>query len=181
MFWQLKRKKMKVVLASENPVKMNAVESGFKAFFRNVELECISTASGVSAQPLTDKETILGARNRVAEARKRIHDADFWVGIEGGVQAEEKGLAAFAWIVIHSAGKFGEARTASFFLPEKVAHLVAGGLELGAANDLVFKKSNSKQKNGAVGLLTHDTITRAELYRQAVVLALIPFVNPGLY
>ncbi|HDR50177.1 MAG TPA: non-canonical purine NTP phosphatase [Mariniphaga anaerophila] len=172
---------MKIVIASENPVKMNAVKKGFRAFFRDIEAECITTSSGVSAQPLTDRETQLGARNRVAEARKRIHDADFWVGIEGGVQSEEKGLAAFAWIVIYSAGKTGEARTATFFLPPKVAHLVAGGFELGDANDLVFKESNSKQKNGAVGLLTHNAIDRTELYRQAVIMALIPFVNPGLY
>ena len=124
---------------------------------------------------------MLGARNRVLEARKRIHDADFWVGIEGGIQAEDKGLTAFAWVVIYSGGKTGESRTATFALPEKVAHLVAGGLELGAANDLVFKTSNSKQQNGAAGLLTHNKTTRTDLYRQAVTLALIPFINPGLY
>jgi len=58
---------------------------------------------------------------------------------------------------------------------------VAGGMELGTANDLVFSQTNSKQKNGAVGLLTHNKVDRTELYRQAVILALIPFVNPDLY
>jgi inosine/xanthosine triphosphatase len=172
---------MKVIVASENPVKLNAVENGFKSFFHDVQVEGVSTSSGVSAQPLTEKETLLGARNRVAEARKRINDAEFWVGIEGGIQAMENDLAAFAWIVIKSAGKKGEARTATFLLPQKVAHLVSGGLELGTANDLVFRESNSKQKTGAVGLLTQNKIDRMELYRQAVILALIPFVNPGLY
>jgi inosine/xanthosine triphosphatase len=172
---------MKIVLASENPVKLDAVRNGFDIFFKRVEIECISTTSGVSSQPLTDRETLLGARNRVFEARKRIHGADFWVGIEGGVQAEENGLVAFAWVVIHSAGKSGESRTATFPLPEKVAHLIAGGLELGVANDMVFKTFNSKQKNGAVGLLTKNKTNRTELYKQAVILALIPFVNPGLY
>jgi non-canonical (house-cleaning) NTP pyrophosphatase len=62
-----------------------------------------------------------------------------------------------------------------------VAHLVAGGMELGAANDMVFNETNSKQKSGAVGLLTHNQIDRVELYRAGVVLALIPFVNQGLY
>lgn len=172
---------MKIVVASENPVKIKAVESGFKSFFQEFQVEGVETASGVSAQPLTEKETLTGARNRVAEARRTITDADFWIGIEGGIQAMEKGLAAFAWIVISSAGKSGEARTATFLLPEKVSHLVAGGLELGAANDLVFNASNSKQKNGAVGLLTHNAVDRQDLYRQAVILALIPFINPGLY
>lgn len=172
---------MKIVVASTNPVKINAVENGFKSFFREINIDGIKTESGVSIQPLTESETLTGARNRVAEARRMINDADFWVGIEGGIQAMDKGLAAFAWIVISSAGKKGEARTATFILPEKVAHLVAGGLELGAANDLVFNESNSKQKNGAVGLLTNNVVDRAELYRQAVILALIPFINPGLY
>jgi inosine/xanthosine triphosphatase len=172
---------MKIVVASENPVKISAVKNGFKAFYPDIEVESILTGSGVSDQPLTDRETLLGARNRATEARKKIHHADFWVGIEGGVQAEDNGLSAFAWVVICSAGKMGEARTATFMLPKKVAHLVAGGLELGMANDLIFRESNSKQKNGAVGLLTQNKVDRTELYRQAVILALIPFVNQGLY
>lgn len=172
---------MKVVVASKNPVKKNAVLEGFKSYFKNVEVESISVDSGVSDQPGTDDETLTGARNRVKESRNRIYDADYWVAIEGGIQAGEKDVLAFAWVVVYSAGKYGEARTASFTLPKKVAHLVAGGMELGAANDLVFSQSNSKQKNGAVGLLTHNKIDRTELYRQAVILALIPFVNQDLY
>jgi non-canonical (house-cleaning) NTP pyrophosphatase len=54
-------------------------------------------------------------------------------------------------------------------------------MELGDADDLVFGRQNSKQKSGAVGLLTHNRVTRRTLYEQAVVLALIPFINPDLY
>lgn len=172
---------MKVVVTSRNPVKKQAVLQGFKTYFGDIEVESVSVNSGVSDQPGTDEETLNGARNRVKEGRSQIYDADYWVAIEGGIQAGEKDVLAFAWVVIYSAGKYGEARTASFILPKKVAHLVAGGMELGTANDLVFNESNSKQKSGAVGLLTHDKIDRTELYRQAVVLALIPFVNPGMY
>jgi len=58
---------------------------------------------------------------------------------------------------------------------------VRQGKELGEADDLVFAKENSKQDNGAVGLLTGNVIDRTALYQQAVVLALIPFKNPHLY
>ena len=57
----------------------------------------------------------------------------------------------------------------------QVRELVEQGLELGDADDLVFGESNSKQQNGAVGLLTDNVETRTSLYEQAVVLALIPF------
>ncbi|MFK7922789.1 MAG: DUF84 family protein [Bacteroidia bacterium] len=59
--------------------------------------------------------------------------------------------------------------------------MVRSGIELGIADDKVFGKANSKQKNGAVGLLTHDLIVRETLYAPAVILALIPFVQADLY
>lgn len=99
-FLKIKDQKMKIVVSSENPVKISAVKKGFKAFYSEIEVESVLAGSGVSDQPLTDRETLLGARNRASEARKKIHDADFWVGIEGGVQSEDNGLAAFAWVVI---------------------------------------------------------------------------------
>ncbi len=46
---------------------------------------------------------------------------------------------------------------------------------------MVFGRTNSKQGNGAVGLLTGDVIDRAAYYVHAVILALIPFRNPELY
>ena len=103
------------------------------------------------------------------------------MGIEGGLQERGDQMFAFAWVVIESRGKQGESRTAIFQLPQSVADLVRQGRELGDADDTVFNKSNSKEKNGAVGLLTNDIITRKNLYMQAVVLALIPFMNDSLY
>ena len=64
---------MKVVVASENPIKINAVLSSFRSYFDNVSIEGIKASSGVSSQPLTDHETMIGARSRVEEDRKRIN------------------------------------------------------------------------------------------------------------
>jgi non-canonical (house-cleaning) NTP pyrophosphatase len=46
---------------------------------------------------------------------------------------------------------------------------------------MVFGQENSKQKHGAVGSLTKNRINRTQLYVQAVQLALVPFINPGLF
>lgn len=172
---------MKVVVASKNPVKLQAVLEGFQSFFERVEVYGIEVESGVSDQPLSDAETLKGARNRAQNAMKQITGAVFWVGVEGGIEPTEKGLAAFAWIVILSKGKYGEARTTSFLLPPKIAGYIERGYELGVANDKVFGQTNSKQKQGAVGLLTRNEVSRTQLYVQAVKLALIPFVNPELF
>ena len=148
------------------------------------EIRGIDVPTGVSAQPLSDVETLQGARKRAQNAREQVPMADFWVGIEGGVDklpGEPDNLLTFAWVVVLSAGQAGCARTGAFMLPADVAELVRGGIELGEADDQVFGTQGSKQQNGAVGLLTHNALTRAEFYAQAVQLALIPFINPKLY
>ena len=47
--------------------------------------------------------------------------------------------------------------------------------------DQVCAESNSKQKSGAVGLLTNNAIDRTAYYAHAVTLALAPFLNEPLY
>lgn len=173
---------IRIVVASKNPVKIAAVKEGLSAFIPGeTELFGVSVKSGVSDQPMSDTETMLGAENRVAQAKELFPGYDYYVGIEGGVEDNFSGLLAFAWVVVRAGNQVGKARTASFYLPPQVADLVHRGMELGDADDLVFRKENSKQQNGAVGLLTGDVITRQYLYMPAVQMAFIPFLNPGLY
>lgn len=146
------------------------------------EAEGVSVASGVSDQPMNDAETFQGAWNRVERVFQELPEADFWVGIEGGIEKKDEETEAFAWIVVRAKnGMWGKGKTGTFFLPRAVVELVRQGMELGEANDRVFGHTNSKQKNGAVGLLTKDIIDRTAFYTHAVVLALIPFKNETLY
>lgn len=48
-------------------------------------------------------------------------------------------------------------------------------------DDILFNRSNSKQEDGAVGILTGRIIDRTKYYLEAVILALIPFKNEKLY
>lgn len=172
-----------VVVASRNPVKIQAALGGFQEMFpeENFQVLPVDVPSNVSDQPMTSVETLLGARQRAENAITTYPQGHFWVGIEGGVEELDGGLSGFAWIVIRSATLLGMGRTATFFLPSQVANLVRQGKELGEADDIVFNRSNSKQENGAVGILTGDVIDRIKLYEMAVILALIPFKNPLLY
>lgn len=177
-----------IIVASKNPVKVLAAFSAFQRLFPEEKflVETISTPSGVKDQPSSDEETMAGALNRALNAASAVDQADYWVGIEGGIEDGEKGMEAFAWIVVHGKtldGSFytGKGRTGTFFLPLLVADLIRQGKELGEADDIVFNRSNSKQENGAVGILTGNIIDRQQFYEQAVILALIPFKNPALY
>ncbi len=172
-----------VVVASNNPVKLKAVRNGFQRMFPGEQFEFLvmDTISGVSDQPGSDAETLSGACRRVENARSQNPGADFWVGLEGGVEDLGDDMTAFAWVALRSNERRGKARTGAFSLPPKVAELVRQGIELGKADDLVFERIDSKRENGAIGLLTGNVIDRADLYEQGVILALVGFRNPELY
>ena len=174
----------KVIVASNNPVKINAVQAAFATMFPGdtVTVTGVTISSGVAEQPLSDAETYQGAFNRAVNAQKAVPMADFWVGLEGGIEAKGDEMEAFAWMVVRDKNnQTGKGRTGTFFLPPQVATLIKQGMDLGQADDIVFNKTNSKQANGAVGLLTADAVTRTTYYQMAVLFALIPFKNPGLY
>lgn len=171
---------MNIVVASRNPVKIDAVRQAFASQFSSATLNLIpiDVESGVNDQPASDQETRQGARNRVEEARRVQPDADYWVGLEGGIESIDDQLMAFAWMVVSGKNnRVGEARSVTLPLPPAVKRLIDNGVELGEANDQVFGTTNSKQQGGAFGLLTDGRYTREFIYSQTLTFALIPFVS----
>jgi inosine/xanthosine triphosphatase len=166
-----------LVVASHNPVKIEATRRGFASMFprRAFHLHPVAVPSGVRPQPLSEAETLQGALNRVQHAAHLVPQADYWVGIEGGVEDRQGSMAAFAWIVISAPPLLGKSRTGTFSVPEEVAALVRQGHELAAAVEEVYQHAQVKSTTGAVGVLTEGVIDRVQLYEHAVVLALVPF------
>ena len=174
---------MKIIIASRNPIKINATKLAFEQMFPNkvFQFEGVSISSDISDQPMSNNETLKGAINRSNNAKLEYMDADYWIGIEGGVEKKGNEMQVFAWIYIQSKEMVGKARTATFNLPKKIIELIDFGMELGDADDVIFSRKNSKQKNGAVGILTKDLIDREKYYTHAIIMALIPFKNMDLY
>lgn len=172
----------KIVVASLNPVKIAATEAGFARMFPNdtFEITGCDVPSGVSDQPMSRAETLRGATNRADAALATVQDVAYAVGIEGGLEDVNGRLEVFAYVVVSDGKRHGTAQTGVFTLPEEVSTLVRGGMELGDADDVVFRRENSKQGNGSIGILTDDAITRTEYYIHAVIMALIPFKKPHL-
>ncbi|WP_047045651.1 inosine/xanthosine triphosphatase [Vibrio mexicanus] len=166
----------RVIIASLNPAKINAVKSAFQSVFPGqvFSFEGVSVPSGVADQPMTNDETYQGALNRVRNAKQNEPTADYYVGLEAGIEEN----VTFAWMVIESETHRGQSRSASLMLPPQVIKKLAHANELGDVMDEVFGTDNIKQKGGAISLLTQNQLTRSSVYHQALILALIPFSNP---
>ena len=174
---------MKVAVGSKNPVKITATKEAFEKIFPEIKWEVIGieVESGVSDQPMSDKESILGAGNRAKKALKKLQ-ADYGIGLEGGLQEIEGQWFDNGWIVVIDAkGNKGIGSTVKMPTPSKLMELIHKGIELGIANDIVFNKINSKHSQGHFGLMTKNAITRTSGYRDGVIAALSRFIHPDLF
>jgi len=176
---------MRILVGSANPVKIAAVRDVFESYFNGAEVEGIETPSGVPAQPIGE-DTFNGAQNRAGALiplnAERELGADFCVGLEGGIAQYHSRWFAFGAICIaDAASRLGFGVSPLFELPPGVVDDLLGGSELGHVMDRLAGEHNTKQRGGAVGILTGGRITRRELYAQGVAMALIPFLNEEMY
>lgn len=176
---------MKVLAGSLNPVKIQSAEEAFSKFFEEIEVEGMDVNSGVPDQPL-DENTFIGAENRAEELykinRSKKLEADYFVGIEGGIgQTYHKWLAYGGICIMDSKKRKAFGTSPQFELPQNIVEQLVEGKELGDVIDELTKIENSKHKFGAIGYFTNGVMDRKELYVNGIIAALVPFLNEGLY
>jgi len=181
----LKAETMKILVGSQNPVKIEATEEAFSTYFGRVGVVGVKVDSGVPKQPIDD-ETFQGARNR-AFGLKRINDekelnAKFFVGIEGGVTKLFSRWFAFGEMcIVDDRERVSYGTTPFFELPEKIVEKLLSGAELGEVMDRLTGMQNTKRKQGAVGHFTKGVMNRKQFYVNGLLMALIPFINKDVY
>ncbi len=164
----------RVVLGSTNDAKVIAVQEAFTLVFGSVTVDAVEVQD-TPEQPLTDQATLKGAQHRAQSVRSMRPNADYWVGIEGGIESVADELMVIAWVVILTATGAGRSRSASYQLPKSAAETVSLGRPLG---NISANTGPDWRKRGLIASLSEGLITRSSIYVQPVVLALLPFLEP---
>ena len=170
----------KVVVGSLNPVKVNAVRRAFRLLCDPV-VKGTKVVSGVSAQPIGLQEILLGALNRATQALK-AEEADYGVGIEAGAILADAGPIEIQVAVISDrSSRVSIGLSQGFMLP---LHWLDELLDRVELEEIVTRNIGRKdigEKLGFIGYLTYGLVTRTELSYNAVLMALVPRLNPNLY
>jgi len=175
-----------VQVGSLNPAKVTPVRDVFAAYWPQAVVEGVAVPSGVPDQPLGEAQTRQGAVNRARGALAHAGAANAWgVGLEGGVILDGQDGRLFGVVAVAHARagrvEVEVSRTADLRLPPRVAARVRAGEELGPVMDDLLGLRDIKRGVGSVGVLTAGLLTRADVWRQAVVLALTPLREQALY
>jgi len=154
---------MIVRVGTANPMKIAATRKAFAKFFKKVQVAGVEVPSSVSPQPISFGEIVRGARER---AKRAFRDCDYSVGIEAGVF------------------KVGPVWPRPFQIT--MACVFDGTREsLGSGPFFELPPSMVKKiilaDTGSVAVVTKGKVTRESVTREAILMALAPFVSPELY
>lgn len=162
----------RVAVGSTNPAKTEAVRQAFEALddiggFTLVAVACDTD----TAQPWGESATRSGALAR-AEAARADEEADWGIGLEGGLVNDDKGVLVTSWIAACQADAAPAlVRSAGFYLPRPVAERVRTGVTLEEAWQRLDGRQAIGRDSGTVGALSGERFDRTRLYREAVILA----------
>ena len=172
---------MLVIVGSISPVKINATRQAFQAYFDNVEVKGIHVSSGIKPFPTTEEETFQGAANRAKAVSKR-DQADYYVGLEGGLQTLKGYTIVKQIAVILHEDQIGVGVSSGYNAPESlIKQLDMTTDESRKILDKHFGKTEILSKEGIIGVLTNGKLTRTKISRDAIMCALTRFINPKYY
>ncbi len=169
-----------VAVGSTNPVKVNAVRRAFRLYCSS-DVRGVAVESGVPSQPVGFSEIVQGAVTRALNALRSI-DADYGVGVEAGlaetpVEPIELQIAA----IVSREGRVSLGISQGFQLPPEWIPEVRQRIELGVIAAEKTGRAGIGEKLGLIGYLTGGVVTRTDLTYNAVIMALVPWLNLGLY
>lgn len=150
---------MKIIVGSQNRDKLKIVKDALTELHLKAEVEGVKIRSGIAGQPLDKKATKKGAVNRAKDAREKVPDADFWVGLEGGLHDYGEGyhLVTIACLIDKSGKDFiGEGE--EIHLPISVSQKVKNGEWFG---DAIREYAKGHE-------IDNNLITRLSPFTQAV-------------
>jgi len=173
----------KVAIGSKNPVKIGCAKKAFSSYWPEKKFNFLSmdVPSGVDDQPISDKKCILGAKNRAKRALKKT-EADYGIGIEGGIIKVNDQYFARGWVaIVNKKGVIGLGSSLSAPIPPKFMRLINNEVELGKVNDMITGRKNTKHREGYFGFISDNLITRERAYIDAAVMALARFKKPEIF
>ncbi len=165
-------------VGSTNKTKIDAIRLATKHIFPEALITGFEVHSGVSSQPRTVRETREGAENRakgaLAEGLKISQTREnLGIGLEGGVFEENGQLWNTVWVAVtQEDGQIFVAEGARMPLPPILAQPIQAGQEMGPVLAELTKIDDVRSKQGMIGVITNNFVTRTEEYGSIARLAI---------
>lgn len=174
---------MDLAVGTTNKAKLLACSEVFKEALpgSKINIKSIEVESNVSAMPMDNEEIFTGALNRANVLAELDKNADYYVGLEGGVQkGPQDRLYLLGWAVIIRAvdGVIGSGHSAGVALPNDLSEALFEGKELGPLVQAKMSDTSNEIRHslGTNGILTKGLYPRTKEFEDAIRCALGPLI-----
>lgn len=144
-----------------------------------IEYVLEKVSSDVADMPLSLEVTLEWAKNRAMNLRKEWIEADYYVGIEGGVwPVSGKKVLGGTIYIINKAGEghFGISQVME--VPSIIERMLyEEGKELGPAMEALKGSVHSRSEEGSMGAWSDNMLIRKDEFTLAFKAAISPFYN----
>ncbi len=178
---------MLIAVGSENKPKLESVKKAARKYFPKgtiVDVVGTKASSGVSDHPITPSEARRGAMNRAIAAYDIAYDAEYWVGIEGGLEEisvivpetfnrleEKRWIESGYCFVMNRKGQFAYGQAGAVRVPDQLIELILKGKDLSAAFEEKFGVSRIGDSGGYTDWLTGGALDRTDSYIPGIIAA----------
>lgn len=162
----------RVIITSENELKIEAVKRIFSDYFKDVNFSVVKV-NAKKDQPFGFDETIDCALYRCNQVKDR--DA-FIVGLESGIIKNHNFNLNVC--VVKKGDKIGIGSSPGFLVPSKIMEEVNKGKELAEAVYEVLKDGKIFRDRSLISHLTKEKMSRRDLFESSLSMALLCFINP---
>lgn len=169
---------MKIVVGSQNEVKVNAVKELLCEYphLCDAEVTAVDVPSGVDEQPKSLEETVRGAMGRAKAARG---EAEYGLGIESGlmeVPYTKSGYMDVCVCAIYDGSDYHLGLSSAWEAPREVArYMIEDGLNMTDASVKAGLTDNPLlgAAEGLIGIMTKGRLDRKGYTKEAIRTALI--------
>ncbi len=178
---------MHIFIGSSNPVKIEATRLAALPLWPELTVNGYEVETGVPEQPRSDADTRLGAENRATKAMAQgltehpelaqpnagEQPSVLGVGMEGGVFQSGHELWATVWAAVADpSGRLVVANGSRFVIPPEIAAPILAGGEMGPVVSQLANVPDLRKKQGMIGLVTNNHVTRTEEYSNIIKMAI---------
>ncbi len=190
---------MRIAIGSTRGPKVEAVKEAWKIFEGRIAPErngdptflTYDVSNGGPVMPLSVGDLMKGAQGRAErltlQLKREKAEADFYVGLEGGLNIigdqgarRQVFLESWAYVTDGHRGYYGHG--GGVFVPPRISSpVIDRGIELGIVMDRFTRESDVRSGRGAWGVLTSDILDRKHSFVIALIGAFAPFYNPAVF
>lgn len=156
-----KVEKATIVIGSTNPLKIKAVKNVVEP--NGIRVVSYSASSGVSSQPMSEKDTRQGAINRAEDSLNNTN-AEIGIGLEAGIVFLDDKVYLTHWgALVDRCGNRYISNAPIILLPSEYKKSLLAGKNLEEIMHRSTGIENLGRKEGAVGIFTDNQLTREQV------------------